>query len=103
MSRHNRTKVTPVAGTPQQVNCQEADLVEVHISGLSGGDSIAVTRSLSEDADYVSWPLLDGEYNPVTSFTAAGIYTTEGGAWLKFTKTGTAGTTTTVFVRMQSD
>jgi hypothetical protein len=101
MSRNAFTKVEPTAASPSSVNCRVAEIVEIHISALSGGDSIAVSRSLNDEAAYVTWPLTDREGNTVSSsFTAPGIYFADGGAWLKFTKTGSAATTT-IYVRQQ--
>jgi hypothetical protein len=95
MARYNFTKLSPTTATPGKVNCREAEWVEIHINDLSGGDTITVSRALQDDASYLTWRLLDSDSNSAgSSFTAAGIYQTEGGAWLKFTKTGSASTPT---------
>jgi hypothetical protein len=99
MARNTFTKLSPTASEAKAVNCREAEWVEIHINDLSGGDTITVSRALQDDADFITWALMDQNLNSAgSSFTAAGIYQTEGGAWLKFTKTGSA-SNPTVHVR----
>lgn len=99
MSQNTFTKQEVTASAPVEFNCRLAEEVEVQIISLSGGDSLAVARSLDGE-NYVDYPMLDTELETQTSFTAAGIYTVAGGAWLRFTKTGSASSGTTVYLRL---
>ncbi len=100
MARFNNTRVEPTVGDPQDVNCSDADGALVQIIGLSGGDTITVSTSLNGE-DFSSSYLMDSTFTPVTSFSAAGMYSTDAGCWLRFTKTGSA-STPTVIVRTTS-
>jgi hypothetical protein len=73
---------------------------EVQVAGLSGGDTIAFTRSL-DGTNYkaVSW--IDQSFATGSTVSADGIYSLPGGGYLKWTKTGAA-STPTVTVRAAS-
>lgn len=82
-----------LAGTAVSVDLREEEDTEFQVSGLSGGDTIAVTRSFDNTA---FWPvtMFDGVFNDVTSIAADNIYSCSGAGYLKFTKTGSASTPT---------
>lgn len=65
---------------------------EVQVDSISGGDSIAFTRSLTGGTYYAFTAIYDQNGNAVTSITAPGIYSLRGGGLLKYTKTGSAST-----------
>lgn len=94
MSR-NTTRVLPTVASPKDVDCSDADGAIVQIIGLSGGDTITVSASLN-GTDYAPWYLMDSTYAPVTSFSDEGMYLTDAGCWLRFTKAGSASTPTVI-------
>lgn len=92
-----RKKLSPAVGAPATVDAEESETIDVQVSGLSGGDSLAVSRSINGDT-FTTAELYDMEYTTVSTITADGFYSAPGYAHLKFTKTGSA-STPTVLVR----
>ncbi|SFR79772.1 hypothetical protein [Sphingomonas jatrophae] len=64
--------------------------VEVQVSGLSGGDSISITRSLVEGGTYVAPKWVSHAFETGDVITADGTYGFSGFALLKWAKTGNA-------------
>jgi hypothetical protein len=66
---------------------------ELQVYGLSGGDTIAVTRSI-DGTHYVAQSLTSNTLTVVATISADGIYAFPGGGYLKWTQTGSASTPT---------
>lgn len=78
--------------TPQDMTNFET--VEIQVAGLSGGDSIAITRTLDGSAYVAQTGISTADLSTVASITADGIYAFTGGGNLKWAKTGSASTPT---------
>lgn len=77
--------------TPQDARSFNA--VTIQVEGLSGGDTIAVTGSLSGNG-YTALTGIGADFSTVTTISADGIYSFDGGQYLKWAKTGSASTPT---------
>jgi len=75
------------------VDLRLLDNAQIQISGLSGGDSITITRSL-DGTNYVPQSIVGNDYSVASNITTNGIYTVPAGGYLKWAKTGTASTPT---------
>jgi hypothetical protein len=73
---------------------------EAQVTGLSGGDTIAFTRSL-DGTNYATVSWIDQTFATGSTISANGIYSFPGGGYLKWTQTGSA-STPTVTVRAAS-
>lgn len=78
-----------VGATAQNVT--DFPSVQIQVAGLSGGDTIAITRSIDGD-NYVAQSLVGSDFTVVTSISANGIYSAQGGGFIKYAKTGSAST-----------
>lgn len=67
--------------------------VTIQVSGLSGGDSIAVTGSLL-GSSYAPLTGIGADFSTAATITADGIYSFPGGQYLKWAQTGSASTPT---------
>lgn len=67
--------------------------VELQVASLSGGDTIAVTRSI-DGANYVAQSYVASDFSTGATISANGIYSYPGGGSLKWTKTGAASSPT---------
>ena len=99
MSNNTFTTVSP--GTV--VDCRQADELELQVTGLSGGDTITVGRSLDK-IHYVDAELLTSTLDPADNpVVADGIFVLLNGAChLDFTQSGSA-STPKITVRITTD
>ncbi len=74
--------------------------VEVQVASLTSPDTIAFTRSI-DGTNYTAVSWIDQNFATGSTISANGIYGFPGGGYLKWTKTGSAGTPT-VTVRAAS-
>lgn len=82
-----------LGSTPVTVDLREEQETEFQVTGLSGGDTITVTRSFDNVA-FVPRTMFNDVFGDFTSITADHIYSIAAAGYLKFTKTGTASTPT---------
>lgn len=82
-----------LADTARVLDLREEEETEFQVSGLSGGDTIAVTRSF-DAVNYVPHFLLTNMLDSATTIGADNIYQCSAAGYLKFAKTGTASTPT---------
>jgi hypothetical protein len=67
--------------------------VNLQVQGLSGGDTLTVSRSV-DGTNYVTQSGIAQDYTVVSSIVADGIYSYPGGDSIKYTKTGSASSPT---------
>jgi len=82
-----------LAATPMMVDLREEEETEFQVTGLSGGDTIAVTRSFDK-VGFAPMMVFNGVFDSFTSIAADHIYSCPAAGYLTFTKTGTASTPT---------
>ena len=86
-----------ISTTPVVVDLREEEETEFQIVGITGGDTVAITRSF-DGANFVPHFVLTNMLNDVTSIAADNIFRCDAAGYLKFTKSGT-GSTPTVTIR----
>lgn len=64
---------------------------ELQISGLSGGDTITVSRSL-DGTNFITQTWIASDFSSGSTISANGLYTFSAGGFLKWSKTGSAST-----------
>ena len=66
---------------------------KLQVNGLSGGDTVQVTTSL-DNTGYSTAYCITPDFSTTNSISTNGVYTLVGGAYFKWSKTGSASTPT---------
>lgn len=84
--------VPATSGTAIDVSSYGSVSLQVH--GLSGGDTLAVTKQTDGTNFSPISGISEADYSVVATISADGIYDYPGGGLIKYTKTGSASTPT---------